>query len=182
MQVIEALDGQLITRKSIQPMKIENDNVVSDPSIDVLKLVVVNRYANEKPAIAFIKGFQIKDGAIASSIAHDSHNIVAVGTSDKYICDSVNALIEVKGGISLVSKGQSEVLSLPIAGLMSPDDGYLVAERYSHIAKLAKNLGSNLHDPFMTLSFMALLVIPCLKLSDKGLFDGTHFRFTNVML
>lgn len=183
LQVIEALDGQLITKKSLQPLKIEGGNIVSDPSLDVLKLVVVNRYTNVAPAaIAFVKGFNLKEGAIASSIAHDSHNIIAVGTSDKDICDAVNALIEVKGGISVAKHGKSEVLSLPVAGLMSPDDGYLVAEHYAKIAKLAKDLGSNLHDPFMTLSFMALLVIPSLKLSDKGLFDGTRFQFTHVTL
>lgn len=182
LQVIEALDGQLITKKSLQPMKIEKDNIVSNPSIDVLKLVVVNRYRDAQPAVGFIKGFNLKEGAIASSIAHDSHNIIAVGTSDKDICDAVNALIEIKGGISVVKNGQSEVLSLPVAGLMSPDDGYLVAERYAKIAKLAKNLGSTMHDPFMTLAFMALLVIPSLKLSDRGLFDGTHFLFTEVTI
>lgn len=182
LQVIEALDGQLITNKSLQPMKIENDNLISDPALDVLKIAVINRYSNVKPAIAFIRGFQLKEGAIASSIAHDSHNIIAVGTSDKFICDAVNTLIEVKGGISVVGKGKKEVLPLPIAGLMSPDDGYIVAKRYTQIAELAKNLGSALHDPFMTLSFMALLVIPCLKLSDKGLFDSTHFRFAEPTL
>ena len=182
LQVIEALDGQLITKKSVQPQKIEKGNIISDPSLDVLKLVVVNRYANASPAIAFIKGFNLKEGAIASSIAHDSHNIIAVGTSDQEICDAVNALIKVKGGISISNKGESEVLSLPVAGLMSPDDGYLVAEKYAKIAQHAKELGSRLHDPFMTLSFMALLVIPSLKLSDKGLFDGTHFQFTDVTI
>jgi adenine deaminase len=180
LQVIEALDGQLITKKSLQPMKTEKGNVISDPSIDVLKLTVVNRYSSATPAIAFIKGFNLKEGAIASSIAHDSHNIIAVGTSDQEICDAVNALIEIKGGLAVVRKGEKEVLSLPVAGLMSPDDGFIVAERYSQIAQRAKALGSTLHDPFMTLSFMALLVIPSLKLSDKGLFDGTHFQFTDV--
>lgn len=180
LQVIEAMDGQLLTKKTLQPMKIEKGNIVSDVSLDVLKLVVVNRYNNVSPAIAFIKGFNLKDGAIASSIAHDSHNIIAIGTSDADICDAVNALIEVKGGLSVAKQKQTEVLSLPVAGLMSADDGYLIAERYAKIAQLAKELGSSLHDPFMTLSFMALLVIPSLKLSDKGLFDGTHFQFTDV--
>lgn len=180
LQVIEALDGQLITKKSLHPQKIENNNVVSDVSNDVLKLTVVNRYMNVAPSIGFIKGFHLKSGAIASSIAHDSHNIIAVGTSDKDICEAVNAIIRVKGGISVCDGNKTDVLPLPVAGLMSTEDGYIVAEKYTKIAQLAKNLGSQLHDPFMTLSFMALLVIPALKLSDKGLFDGTHFQFTEV--
>ena len=182
LQVIEALDGQLITKKTTQSQKVENNNIISDPSVDVLKLAVVNRYSHVTPAIAFIKGFNLKEGAIASSIAHDSHNIIAVGTSDQDICDAVNALIKVKGGISISNKGHSEVLSLPVAGLMSSEDGYIVAEKYAKIAQLAIALGSQLHDPFMTLSFMALLVIPSLKLSDKGLFDGTHFQFTSCTI
>lgn len=182
LQAIEALDGQLITKKSIHPFKAEKDNILSDPSQDILKIAVVNRYENVKPAIAFIKGFHLKEGAIASSIAHDSHNIIAVGTSDQDICDAVNALIKVKGGISVSKSGKSEALPLPVAGLMSTEDGYLVAEKYSKMAALARDLGSTLHDPFMTLSFMALLVIPSLKLSDKGLFDGTHFQFTEATL
>lgn len=182
IQVIEALDGQLITKKGIYPQKIENRNIVSDVSNDILKIAVVNRYMNTTPAIAFIKGFKLKKGAIASSIAHDSHNIIAVGTSDEEICKAVNALVQHKGGIAVSDGNQIEVLSLPVAGLMSPDDAFTVAERYTHIAELAKNLGSDLHDPFMTLSFMALLVIPSLKLSDKGLFDGTHFQFTELTL
>ncbi len=183
LQVIEALDGQLITKKSFQPMKVEHDNIISDPSVDVLKIAVVNRYVSDvKPAIAFIKGFNLKQGAIASSIAHDSHNIIAVGTSDKDLCDAVNAVIEVQGGLSVVKQGEKEILTLPVAGLMSTDDGYSVAKRYAKISQHAKDLGSTLHDPFMTLSFMALLVIPSLKLSDKGLFDGTHFQFTEVTI
>lgn len=182
IQVIEALDGQLITKKSIHTQRIENNNIVSDPSSDILKLVVVNRYVESKPAIGFIKGFNIKQGAIASSIAHDSHNIIAVGTSDEEICEAVNAVIRLKGGLSVCKQGLSETLSLPVAGLMSNEDGFIVAERYSSMARLAKELGSTLHDPFMTLSFMALLVIPSLKLSDKGLFDATHFQFTEVTL
>lgn len=180
LQVIEALDGQLITKKSLHPMKIEKNNVISNPDIDVLKLTVVNRYIDAKPAVAFIKGFNLKKGAIASSIAHDSHNMIAVGTSDQDICDAINALIQSKGGISVANQGKTLVLPLPVAGLMSPKDGYHIAEEYSQIAALARSLGTTLHDPFMTLSFMALLVIPSLKLSDKGLFDGTRFEFAQV--
>ena len=180
IQVIEVIDGQLITKKFICAPKVEKNNIVSDVSNDVLKLVVVNRYTDAKPAVGFIKGFNLKKGAIASSIAHDSHNLIAVGASDAQICEAINALIRARGGLAVCENGKTEVLPLPVAGLMTTEDGYVVAEKYAKIAQLAKKLGSTLHDPFMTLSFMALLVIPSLKLSDKGLFDGTHFQFTEV--
>ena len=135
----------------------------------------MNRYKNAPVAKSFIKNFRLKKGAIASSVAHDSHNIVAVGVDDESICKAVNLVIKYEGGISCI--GDEEfILPLPVAGLMSADDGYLVAEKYSSIDKAAKNLGSTLSAPFMTLSFMALLVIPHLKLSDLGLFDGDQFK------
>jgi len=176
LPVIEALDGQLITYKLSMPPKMVDGNIVSDVDNDVLKIVVVNRYANAPIAKAFIKNFGLKRGAIASSVAHDSHNIVAVGVDDKSICDAVNIIIENKGGISCVDGHTQFVLSLPVAGLMSMDDGYVVARQYATLDAAAKELGSTLAAPFMTLSFMALLVIPHLKLSDKGLFDGDAFR------
>ncbi|MFT3948582.1 MAG: adenine deaminase [Agriterribacter sp.] len=169
---IEALDEQLITNK----LKIQAPPAI-DIGNDILKMVVVNRYKNAPVAIAFIKNFGLKQGAIASSVAHDSHNIVAVGTSDESICEAVNMIIEQRGGISLYSPDRSVILPLPVAGLMSDEDGYTVAEKYSAIDKAAKAIGSTLASPFMTLSFMALLVIPHLKLSDKGLFDGDRFEF-----
>lgn len=172
--IIQAIDGELITKQF--KAKLNPENPV-DISKDILKIAVVCRYNNQKPAIAFINGFGLKKGAIASSVAHDSHNIIAVGTNDADICMAVNQIIEAKGGISVSLDGKGEILPLPIAGLMSPDDGYKVAEQYTKIDGLAKELGSNLGSPFMTLSFMALLVIPSLKLSDKGLFDGTLFKF-----
>lgn len=178
--VIEALDGQLITNKIIVTPKIVNRNIVADIENDILKIVVVNRYKDAPIAKAFIKNFGLKKGAIASSVAHDSHNIVAVGANDESLCRAVNLLIKEKGGISCVRPSamvDDLVLSLPVGGLMSADDGYLVAEKYSQIDKAAKELGSTLSSPFMTLSFMALLVIPHLKLSDLGLFDGDEFRF-----
>jgi adenine deaminase len=175
-QVIEALDGQLITNKVHATPKIINDSLVSDIKNDILKIVVVNRYDNKKIAKTFIKNFGLKSGAIASSVAHDSHNIVAVGVDDQSICKAVNLIIEEKGGISCVGD-EDLILPLPVAGLMSNEDGYLVAEKYSAIDKAAKKLGSTLSAPFMTLSFMALLVIPHLKLSDLGLFDGDTFNF-----
>jgi adenine deaminase len=178
IQVIEALDGQLITNKfNYNPTVIEG-RLVSDIEDDVLKIVVVNRYKNAPVAKAFIKNFGLKKGAIASSVAHDSHNIVAVGVDDESICKAVNLVVEKKGGVSAVSDSKEMVLPLPIAGLMSNENGYKIAEAYTAIDKMVKEeLGSTLSAPFMTLSFMALLVIPHLKLSDMGLFDGDRFEF-----
>jgi adenine deaminase len=139
-------------------------------------MAVVNRYHPAPIAMAFIKNIGLKQGAIASSVAHDSHNIVAVGVDDDSLCEAVNKVIDEQGGISCVSRQAQMVLPLPIAGLMSDNDGYRVAEAYTAIDAMAKSLGSTLAAPFMTLSFMALLVIPHLKLSDKGLFDGDAFR------
>ncbi len=176
--VIEALDGQLITnRLSFEP-KISNGNIISDAERDILKIVVVNRYSDAPIAKAFIKNFGLKQGALASSVAHDSHNIVAVGVDDESICKAVNLVIESKGGVSAVSSNKEMILELPVAGLMSNDDGYKIAADYTAIDIMTKeDLGSTLGSPFMTLSFMALLVIPHLKLSDKGLFDGDKFEF-----
>ena len=181
--VIEALDGQLITNKIMVTPKVVNDEIVSDTENDILKMVVVNRYKNSVVAKAFVKNFGLKHGAIASSVAHDSHNIIAVGVDDESICRAVNLVIKEKGGISLTPNPSPQVereeliLPLPVAGLMSNEDGYKVAGLYTAIDKAAKDLGSKLSAPFMTLSFMALLVIPHLKLSDQGLFDGDKFEF-----
>ncbi len=180
IKVFEALDGQLITNALHAPMASVSGNIVSDTENDILKIVVLNRYKAAKPAIGFVKNFGFKKGAIASSVAHDSHNIIAVGCSDEEIAQAINEVIKAKGGVSLVSDIQTEVLSLPIAGLMSSDDAYSVAERYEYLDKAAKALGSKLNAPYMTLSFMALLVIPELKLSDLGLFDGNSFAFTDI--
>ncbi len=182
IRVIEALEGQLITNELRLPAKIENGNIVSDIDSDVLKLAVIERYTNGKPAIGFIKNFGLKKGAIASCVAHDSHNIIAVGVTDEDICNAVNAIIDSKGGISVSVDGNTETLALPVAGIMSNEDGYSVADKYTFIDKKAKELGTTLHAPFMTLSFMALLVIPQLKLSDKGLFDGKVFKFTDLVV
>jgi adenine deaminase len=176
LPVIEALDGQLITNKIFVEPKVENGSIVSDVQNDILKIVVVNRYKDAPVAKAFIKNFGLKRGAIASSVAHDSHNIVAVGVDDESICRAVNLIIEKEGGISCVGS-EGILLPLPVGGLMSGGDGYEIAANYSAIDKAAKDLGSTLSAPFMTLSFMALLVIPHLKLSDLGLFDGDSFAF-----
>ncbi|TMI91933.1 MAG: adenine deaminase [Bacteroidetes bacterium] len=176
---IEALDGQLITNKTSFKPVLEKGSVMSDTDQDILKIVVVNRYKDAPVAKAFIKNFGLKAGALASSVAHDSHNIVAVGVDDENICEAVNMVIEHKGGVSFVSDDTQMIVPLPVAGLMSDADGYKVAEQYSLIDKAAKYAGCTLSAPFMTLSFMALLVIPHLKLSDLGLFDGDKFELVN---
>ena len=174
--VIEAIDGQLITSKLWLSPLIEGNYLVSNTKQDVLKMVVYNRYYAAPPKIAFIKNFGFKHGAIASTVAHDSHNIIAVGVSDADIIKAINLVIEEQGGISCVNEKQNKVMGLQVAGLMSLEDPYKVAADYTEIDKMAKGLGSSLGSPFMTLSFMALLVIPHLKLSDKGLFDGDAFK------
>ena len=175
---IEALDGQLITNKLECTPILKNDFYESNVAGDILKIVVVNRYKNAPVVKAFIKNFVMKHGAIASSVAHDSHNIVAVAVDDESLLKAVNLVIAAQGGVSAVSKTKEMVLPLPVAGLMSNEDGYKVAAAYTAIDKMVKEeLGSTLAAPFMTLSFMALLVIPHLKLSDMGLFDGDSFKF-----
>ena len=181
IRVIEALEGQLVTHEFIAEATLENGNLVSNIKNDILKLTVVNRYQNKTPAIAFIKNFGLKEGAIASSVGHDSHNIIAVGVSDEAICKAVNKIIEHKGGICAISNSEEKIMPLPVAGIMSDKDGETIGKQYAELDKFAKQLGSTLHAPYMTLSFMALLVIPALKLSDKGLFNGKDFKFTSVV-
>ena len=180
IRVIKALDGTLLTEALLQIPKVRNQKIVPDPDRDILLLTVVNRYRPAPPALAFIQGFGLKHGALASSVAHDSHNIIAVGTDAELICQAVNRIIAAKGGIAAATVKGVELLPLPIAGLMSDLDGDKVASRYAELNRLAKLMGSDLRAPFMTLSFMALLVIPDLKLSDQGLFDSKTFRFTTL--
>jgi len=180
IKVIRCLDGQLITKSFITQPKVENGGIVSDVENDILKLVVVNRYHPAKPAVAFIKGFGLRRGALASSVAHDSHNIVAVGVTDNDILHAVNLLIEHKGGVTAYCNTEMVAVPLPVAGLMSNEDGYEVAQAYQNADALAKRLGSTLYAPFMTLAFMALLVIPEMKMSDQGLFDVKQFAITSV--
>lgn len=180
IRVIEALEGQLVTNELIEHATIKNGNLVSNTEKDILKMTVVNRYQNNIPAIAFIKNFGLKEGAIASSVGHDSHNIIAVGVSDEAICKAVNILIENKGGICAISDTEELILPLPVAGIMSDKDGKTIGKQYAALDNMAKQLGSQLKAPYMTLSFMSLLVIPSLKLSDKGLFDGVNFKFTTL--
>ncbi len=174
--VIEAIDGQLITNCKWETPTLSNGLLVSNINNDILKIVVYNRYHTAPPKVGFIQNFGFKTGAIASTIAHDSHNIIAVGVNDEQIAKAINLVIKEKGGISCVNDDIERVLGLPVAGLMSLEDPYKVAANYTEIDKLSKSLGSKLGSPFMTLSFMALLVIPHLKLSDKGLFDGDQFK------
>ena len=174
--IIAALDGQLITDRVTARLNRNNGLIMSDTEADVLKIVVVNRYQAAPVSKGFIKNFGLKKGAIASSVAHDSHNIVAMGTDDEAIARALNLVISKQGGISCVGESDEMVIALPVAGLMSDDDGYEVADSYTAIDLMAKSLGSKLSSPFMTLSFMALLVIPSIKLSDLGLFDGEKFE------
>ena len=180
INVIEALDGQLITKTIQCKPTIEDNCIVSSTAEDVLKIVVVNRYHQAPIAKAFIRNFGLKQGAIASTVAHDSHNIICVGVDDESMCQAVNALIQTSGGIAVQNGGHQYVMPLPVAGLMSNDKAEHVAAKYAELDLQAKQLGSKLKAPFMTLSFMALLVIPQLKLSDKGLFDGDKFQFVDL--
>jgi len=180
IRVIEALDGELVTNSIEAFSSIVDGNLVSDTENDILKMTVVNRYQNQEPAIAFIKNFGLKQGAIASSVGHDSHNIIAVGVSDEMICKAVNTIIKNKGGICAVDENEEKVVALPVAGIMSDQPAEVIGKAYAELDDMAKKMGSNLRAPYMTLSFMALLVIPSLKLSDQGLFDGSKFQFTSL--
>ena len=180
IRVIEALDGELVTNEIEADTLIVDGNLVSNTATDILKMTVVNRYKNEEPSIAFIKNFGIKEGAIASSVGHDSHNIIAIGVSDEAICKAVNLIIKNSGGICAVNESGEKIVSLPDAGIMSNLSAEEIGKAYAELDAMAKKMGSNLRAPYMSLSFMALLVIPSLKLSDKGLFDGTSFQFTSL--
>lgn len=178
IRVIEALEGQLVTNEIIAESLLKDGNLISNIENDILKMTVVNRYQNQSPALGFIKNFGLKEGAIASSVGHDSHNIIAVGVDDEAICKAVNLVIEHKGGICAISNSEEKIVPLPVAGIMSDKDGVAIGKDYAALDAVAKQLGSTLNAPYMTLSFMALLVIPSLKLSDKGLFNGSTFTFT----
>ena len=180
IRVIEVLDGQLVTNEIKGNALLVGGNLVSNTQEDILKMTVVNRYQNSSPSIAFIKNFGIQQGAIASSVGHDSHNIIAVGTSDEFICKAVNILIQNKGGICVVNQTIEKVVALPVAGIMSDQPAEIIGDAYAALDAMAKKMRSRLKAPFMSLSFMALLVIPSLKLSDQGLFDGRAFKFTSL--
>ena len=174
--VIHAIDGQLITNLIWAKPLIDQNEIIADTTKDVLKVVVYNRYHAAKPKLGLIQSFGFKTGAIASTVAHDSHNIIAVGVDDESILKAINLVVQEQGGISCVHKEATKVIGLPVAGLMSIADPYQVANEYIEIDQMAKSLGTELGSPFMTLSFMALLVIPHIKMSDLGLFDGDQFK------
>lgn len=180
INIIGVINGELLTEKIIGRTKSVDNELVCDIENDILKIAVINRYEKKKPAVAFIKNFGLKKGALASSVAHDSHNIVAIGCDDESLAMAANMIIENKGGFAVYEKDARMCLPLPVAGIMTNDDAFKVAEEYSMIKDMAKNLGSHLNDPFMTMEFMALLVIPRLKLSDKGLFDCETFGLTTL--
>ena len=175
LRVIEARDGQLVTGQSREKPTVREGYVMADPARDLLKIAVVNRYQPAPVAIALIRNFGLREGAIASSVAHDSHNVVAVGANDEDLRTAINAVMADRGGLAAVGQGQTLTLPLPVAGLMSDRDAAWVAERFTALNQLAHACGSPMRAPFMTLSFMALLVIPQLKLSDLGLFDAEPF-------
>ncbi len=182
IRIMEALDGQLITNEVVEPALVQSGFALSDTARDILKITVVNRYGESQPSVAFIKNFGLKHGAIASSVAHDSHNIIAVGVDDQSIARVVNLIIHAQGGVAAVSGSNEKILPLPVAGIMSDKDGYEVSRAYQAVDAMTKEMGSRLEAPFMTLSFMALLVIPALKLSDKGLFDAQKFKFVDLFV
>lgn len=181
VKVIEVEDGELLTGSGRWTPTLNGEGeVIADTSADVLKLVVVNRYSNTPPSVGFVRNFGLKTGALASSVAHDSHNIVAVGTDDQMLVQAINALIDSGGGIIAARENETHLLSLPVAGLISLDEGEEVARRYQKLNRAAREMGTTLQAPFMTLSFLSLLVIPNLKLGDRGLFDVNTFSFTSL--
>lgn len=182
VNVIECFNGELLTQKATAKLHVKDGKVMPDIYEDILKISVVERYGNNNVANAFIKGFGLKKGAIASSIAHDSHNIIVVGYDSEEMAEAVNTVIENKGGIAVVSEDFKDSLPLPIAGLMTNDDAFAVAEKLKVLHKMASALGCKIDSPFMTMAFMALLVIPSIKISDKGLFDGDNFEFMDVII
>ncbi|MGE0089850.1 MAG: adenine deaminase [Bacteroidales bacterium] len=182
LQIIVAKDGDLITGKSIEDPLVKNGLVISDTARDILKIVVVNRYFSGTPSVGFIKNFKLRKGAMAGSIAHDSHNIIAIGTNDSDIVVAINRLIENKGGIVAFDGREMTDLKLNVAGLMSVEEAEVIAEKYQKVNNMVKEMGSTLTAPFMTMAFMALLVIPELKIGDKGLFDVSKFEFTSLFV
>lgn len=181
MRVIEAFDGDLLT-KGIVISTSGTQFIESDISNDILKIVVKDRYKDAPPAVGFVKGFGLKSGALASSVAHDSHNIIAVGTNDEDLVNAINQVVSVKGGLAVSCLGNTDSLTLNIGGIMTTSSCGEVADDYERLSKLVKSYGCILNAPFMTLSFMALLVIPELKIGDRGLFDGKKFELVDLFV
>ena len=180
IKIINAISGEILTEKIIGRPKSIDNYLVSDIDNDILKIAVINRYEKKKISLGFIKNFGLKKGAIASSVAHDSHNIVVIGCSDEEMAHAANMIINTKGGLAAWSHDKNICVPLPIAGLMTNNDGKKIAADYQALVTLSKEFGSELNDPFMTMGFMSLLVIPKLKLSDKGLFDCEKFELTTL--
>jgi len=181
MRVITAFDGELFTKETIHSNSAENI-IQSDIRRDILKIIVKDRYKDYPPAVGFIKGFGLKSGAFASSVAHDSHNIICIGTNDEDIVCAVNEIVKIKGGLAVSSDGHIDSMQLNIAGIMSTRTCTEVARDYEKLSDIVKQLGCTMSAPFMTLSFMALLVIPELKISDKGLFNGISFKYVPLFV
>ena len=181
VNVIECLDGELLTKKTTANLKCCDGIVLPDTSKDILKIAIVERYGENTVSNAFIKGYNFKKGAIASSVAHDSHNIIVIGSDSKYMAEAVNKIIDDMGGLAVVGEDFNYSLPMPIVGLMSNEDAFEVAEKIDILHEKTGELGCKLDSPFMTMAFMALLVIPSLKISDKGLFDGDKFEFIDVI-
>jgi len=180
INVIELVDGELITKRLTTTPLITDGQAVSDTRRDLLKVSVVDRYVDRKPSIGFVKNFGLKKGAIAFSVGHDSHNIISIGVDDKDICRAVNIVIENRGGLSIVYDNTEEVIPLSIAGLMSDDDGFRVADRYLKLLEHARKIGATLREPFVSLSFISLLVIPEIRLGARGLFDSKSFSYIDL--
>ena len=181
VRVIEVFDDQLITNETSSFLDVTDGNLNTNLNGDILKIAVVERYGHGRVSNAFVKGFGLKDGAIASSVSHDSHNIIAVGTNSNDITKAVNTILKNKGGLVAVSKDKIYALELPIAGLMSTKSATDVSNDLKILHLAVENMGSKLRSPFMLLSFMGLLVIPKLKISDMGLFDVEKFNFVDII-
>lgn len=179
LSIIEAFDGDLTTKEIIAEVH-KGKIFESDLRSDILKIVVKDRYRDMPPAVGFIRGFGLKSGAFASSVAHDSHNIICAGTNDPDIVTAINEVIRMKGGLAVANGNKINSLPLPVAGIMSDEPVSIIASAYEKLSDLVKSSGSQMSAPFMTLSFMALLVIPELKLSDRGLFDGRKFKHVSL--
>ena len=182
VRLIQAVDGHLLTGARQAHCRVADGCLVSDPDRDILKIVVLNRYSRKPPALGFVCGFGLRRGAIASSVAHDSHNVIAVGVDDADLARAINLVVRQKGGMAVAAGDIAEILPLPVAGLMTQADGLQTAGQYAHLDRLAKSLGSPLAAPFMTLSFMALPVIPELKLTDRGLFELSSFKHVDLYI
>ena len=182
IKVIEVTDGQIVTGTGCHTLPVNSSVVEADPQADLLKILVHNRYQPAPPAIAFVRGFGLKIGAMASSIAHDSHNIIAIGVSDLDLARAINLLQESGGGICFVTGDEVKRMELPVAGLMGLGSCDEMAASYSMLEQMVRENGCRLQTPYMTMSFLALPVIPALKITDQGLFDGDKFELTDLFI